>query len=373
MELRRKWIFKMKKWINNRLLKINTFLDEKYPDFEALFADKNDAIAGSSLNKTLFKVLYAAIVFAVGLLAINLLLITFTEKGGVFGDFLGGVLNPILTFFTLFGLIVTIVIQRQELRLSRQEYEKTADALSTSAIETTFFNIIDLHHNIVDNLKVDLEELSNKTEAEKVIKGISATILKAQIGANFESKSLKYQGRTVFEEILNYLSIEAKSPEDSLKRYKYIQNSHNHILGHYFRNLYQTLKVINNYDETMLSDADKRKYTSILRAQLSTKELALLFINCLEGVSDSGQFKNLLIEFQMLEHLPVTKIAGGYSLAGSKTPLASDDMFLQYKSKKELGLNLIKYYGGAFGQNRGVPYNLHPKKSNQQTAEAVAD
>ncbi|QTN44868.1 putative phage abortive infection protein [Ectopseudomonas mendocina] len=363
----------MNEWIKNRLLKTNSFLDEKYPHFEALFADKSDATNGSSLNKTLFKVLYAAIVFAGGLLAINLLLITFTEKGGVFGDFLGGVLNPILTFFTLFGLIVTIVIQRQELRLARQEYEKTADALSTSAIETTFFNIIDLHHNIVDNLKADFEELSNKTETEKVIKGISAAILKSQIGANFESKSLKVQGRSVFEEILNYLSIEAKSPEDSLERYKYIQNNHNHILGHYFRNLYQALKVINNYDDTMLSDTDKRKYTSILRAQLSTKELALLFINCLEGVSDSGQFKNLLIEFQMLEHLPITKIKGGYSLAGSKTPLASDEMFLQYKIKKELGLDLIKYYGGAFGQNRGIPYNLRPNRSIHQATEAPAD
>lgn len=363
----------MKEWIKSRLLKINTFLDEKYPHFEALFADKNDATTGSALNKALFKALYAAIVFAGGLLAINLLLITFTEKGGVFGDFLGGVLNPILTFFTLFGLIVTIVIQRQELRLARQEYEKTADALSTSAIETTFFNIIDLHHNIVDNLKIDLEELSNKTETEKVIKGVSVSILKSQIGASFESKSLKVQGRSVFEEILNYLSIEAESPRDSLERYKYIQNNHNHILGHYFRNLYQALKVINNYDGTMLSDADKRKYTSILRAQLSTKELALLFINCLEGVSDSGQFKNLLIEFQMLEHLPITEVEGGYSLAGSKTPLASDEMFIQYKSKKELGLDLIKYYGGAFGQNRGVPYNLRSNKSIQQTTEAATN
>lgn len=361
----------MKEWIKSRLLKVNTFLDAKYPKFEALFIDAKTDQVGSSLNKVLFKIISSAVIVAGFLLLINLLLITFTDRGGVFGDFLGGVLNPILTFFTLFGLIVTIIIQRQELRLARNEYEKTADALSTSTIETTFFNIIDLHHNIVDNLKVDLEELSDKTEAQKVIKGITSSILKAQIGANIESRSLKVQGRPVFEEILNYLSIEAKSPEESLERYRYIQN--NHILGHYFRNLYQALKVIHNYDEEKLQLREKRKYTSILRAQLSTKELALLFMNCIEGVADSGQFKNLLIEFQMLEHLPISEIDGGYSLAGSKTPLASDDMFLQYKRKKDLGLDFQKYYGGAFGQNRGVPYNLRSNKPIQQAAEAAAD
>lgn len=360
----------MKKWIKTRLIRVNAFLDEGYPKFEALFSDAKTDQVGTSLNKVLFKIISSAVFVAGLLLTINLLLITFTDRGGVFGDFLGGVLNPILTFFTLFGLIVTIIIQRQELRLARNEYEKTADALSTSAIETTFFNIIDLHHNIVDNLKVDLEELSDKTEAEKVIKGISSSILKAQIGAGFESKPLKAQGRSVFEEILNYLSIEAKSPEESLERYKYIQNNHNHILGHYFRNLYQALKVIHNYDEDKLLPEEKRKYTSILRAQLSTKELALLFMNCIEGVADSGQFKNLLIEFQMLEHLPISEIDGGYSLAGSKTPLASDEMFLQYKCKKDLGLDLQKYYGGAFGQNRGLPYNMRSNKPIQQTAEA---
>jgi hypothetical protein len=353
----------MQEWIKGHVNKTNQYLDDKYPQFEKLFSNEEDGKAELVLNKVLYKVLSAAIFFAGLLLSINIILITFTDRGGVFGDFLGGVLNPVLTFFTLFGLIVTIVIQRQELRLARHEYEKTADALSTQAIETTFFNIIELHHKIVDNLKADLEELSNKTETQKIIKGLSASILKAQIGTSFASHNLKIQGRAVFEEILNFLSVEAESPEDSLNRYKYIQTHHNHMLGHYFRNLYQALKIINGYEENKLSLEQKRKYASILRAQLSTKELALLFINCIEGVSDSGEFKNLLIEFQMLEHLPISKLGIGYSLSGSKTALASDEMFVQYKVKKDIGIDFNKYYGGAFGQNTGVPYNLQPNRT----------
>jgi hypothetical protein len=42
-------------------------------------------------------------------------------------------------------------------------------------------------------------------------------------------------------------------------------------------------------------------------------------------------------------------------------------MFLQYKSKKELPINLKKYYGGAFGQNGGVPYNLRRVDFNESS------
>ncbi|MHA6639807.1 hypothetical protein ACP6JA_14200 [Stutzerimonas frequens] len=221
----------MMDWFKNKFYKVNNYLDQKYPDFEAMFSESGENKIGLSLNKVLFKVLSLAVLSAGLLLLINLTLITFTDRGGVFGDFLGGVLNPILTFFTLFGLIATIVIQRQELRLARHEYEKTADALSTQAIETTFFNILDLHHKIVDNLKVDLEELTYRSEAENALKGITASIINSQLGVNVPSRRSKVEGRAVFEEILAFLSVEAKTPEDALARYKNIQKHHNHILA----------------------------------------------------------------------------------------------------------------------------------------------
>lgn len=345
------------------LLRLNSFLDDKYPYFEGLFSESDENKKPLSLNKALFKVLSFAVLSAGLLLTINIVLITFTDRGGVFGDFLGGVLNPILTFFTLFGLIATIVIQRQELRLARHEYEKTADALSTQAIETTFFNILDLHHKISDNLKVDLEVLSHKSEAARVLKGISASLLYSQIGISTSPKDGSIvEGRAVFEDILAFLSIEAKTPEEALERYIFVQDNHNHILGHYFRNLYQALKVIDGYDENKLSYEEKRKYSSILRAQLSTKELALLFVNCLDGVSDSGQFRNLIIEFQMLEHLPIEKLASGYSLAGSKIAIASEQMLAQYLEKKDIEVSSKKYSGGAFGTNKNASLFLKTKK-----------
>ena len=327
------------------------FLDKQYPKFEALFQSKGDENEQDNFIKALFNILKFAVIAAIFLLAINVLIVHFTDKGGVFGDFLGGVLNPILTFLTLFGLIITIVIQRQELKLARVEYEKTAEALSTQAVETTFFNILDLHHQIVNNIRVDLDELQEKglgtVFTEEVFKKLSNV-----------SVSSVFEGRAAFEGILNFLTSKTTNPDEVIERYRYLQIQNNHVLGHYFRNLYQALKVIDGYDEKIISNKDKQKYTSIIRAQLSTKELALLFINCLEGICDSGQFKNLIIKYQMLEHLPIKIHDGGYSLAGTNCPVASDEMFLQYKSEIIIPIDLTKTYGGAFGKNPGVPYNI---------------
>ena len=55
---------------------------------------------------------------------------------GVFGDFLGGFLNPILTFCTILLLISSIKYQTDELKLSRQELEETRRELARQAEES---------------------------------------------------------------------------------------------------------------------------------------------------------------------------------------------------------------------------------------------
>ncbi|SKA02031.1 Putative phage abortive infection protein [Trichlorobacter thiogenes] len=336
--------------------KFGKWIDSKYPQFDELF---HEEAGESALTNLLYKLLVFSAVAAICLLALDLFLLYIGKKDyiGVFGDFFGGVLNPVLTFLTFFGLIATIVIQRQELKFARVEYEKTSEALNRQAVETTFFNILDLHHKIVDNIKVDIEELNEKTGA--------ATSLAEIFNASMIKKKTIVEGRGAFDEIFTFITSGTSSPDEVLARYKKIQDKSNHILGHYFRNLYQALKLIDNYDKDKATELDKRKFAGILRAQLSAKELALLFINCLDGVCDRGQFKNLLIEYAMLEHLPIEPTENGYSLAGSSAAIASDEMFLQYKEQKNIRFNFEKCYGGAFGQNGGVPYDLRPSNSDE--------
>lgn len=85
----------------------------------------------------MLKVLWAELTFAVtlGLAALAGYFASFNdglsekqEIWGQFGDFLGGTLNPIFGFLTLFAIMLSIVIQNRELHNSSEELKKSAEA-----------------------------------------------------------------------------------------------------------------------------------------------------------------------------------------------------------------------------------------------------
>lgn len=69
---------------------------------------------------------------------------------GTFGDFIGGTLNPLLSFFTIVLLIWSIRFQTDELSLSRQELVKSSKALDAAQ----------LAHN--ENVKLQKREILRK-------------------------------------------------------------------------------------------------------------------------------------------------------------------------------------------------------------------
>lgn len=94
----------------------------------------------------------------------------------------------------------------------------------------------------------------------------------------------------------------------------------------------------------------------ILRAQLSSNELILLFYNCLEGVVDQGQFKNLLISYNVLEHMPFELRGNAYYLVGSTKMIANDIMVKQYMNHNMLADNSVF---DQLGQKFGA-FGMHP-------------
>lgn len=96
-------------------------------------------------------------------------------------------------------------------------------------------------------------------------------------------------GRENSSSILNE-AFAVKSYEDFFSKYQ-------DELGHYFRTLYHIIKFVKTSDVE-----DKRRYTSLVRAQLSCFELLFLFYN---GLSSYGRekFKPLIEEFGMLENM----------------------------------------------------------------------
>jgi DNA polymerase II large subunit len=84
--------------------------------------------------------------------------------------------------------------------------------------------------------------------------------------------------------------------------YMEFYRSNSSELGHYFRSLYNIVKFVKN------SEVDnKNLYTNLVRAQLSSYELLLMFYNCLSEMG-SEKFKPYTVEFNLLKHLQIKSL-----------------------------------------------------------------
>jgi hypothetical protein len=192
---------------------------------------------------------------------------------GQFGDFFGGLVNPILTFLTFMGLLITIVLQQKELKLTREELKISSQALREQAetqemqrFENTFFSLLE-HHNLM--LRSYLEK--SQVLKEK-IKGVT----------NDDCLTIFYKpdasGRYSFEAALENV------------RGKFVYRNRNY--GTYFRILYQLLKFVavnipgglvgKDFNESTLrtvSVSEKEKtYSNIVRSYLTSDILQLLAV-----------------------------------------------------------------------------------------------
>ncbi len=77
---------------------------------------------------------------------------------GSFGDMFGPV-NSLFTGLAFAGVIITILLQRHELELQREELKSTREefkiqnkTLKVQRFENTFFQMLSLHHQIVDSI-----------------------------------------------------------------------------------------------------------------------------------------------------------------------------------------------------------------------------
>lgn len=208
------------------------------------------------------------------------------EAWGQFGDYVGGVLNPVLSFLALIALLLTIVLQSRGLRASQKELKNSTTELRNSAsalraqneslrkqtYETAFFQLLRFHNDIVNGIDIR----GHSADA-------SATTL----------------GRDCFKVFFQRFQRAAeKRPADFVAAYNLFFAQHQADLGHYFRHLYHIVRFVHTSGVD-----DPTRYTSLVRAQLSTYELLLLFYNC---VSPQGEekFKPLVEQYAFLKNVP---------------------------------------------------------------------
>ncbi|MGN7241052.1 putative phage abortive infection protein [Priestia megaterium] len=183
-----------------------------------------------------------------------------TTKRGSFGDFFNGITTPIISFCTLVAAIWAYLFQQKQFNIQKEQTDK-------QRIENQFFQLINLHNEIVNSMHYDQE------------------------GGNLK-------GRAYFREIYQKF-IDYYNEDDSLDRNKYylimrrIDNEEYDQLYHYFRNMYQLFRCVYK-NQNKLSNEEQGDYIEIINAQLTYYEKHLLFFNTKFYGSDGF--------FDILEH-----------------------------------------------------------------------
>jgi len=269
---------------------------------------------------------------------------------GTFGDFLGGVLNPLLTFGTLVALAITILLQRTQLELAEDSASRNSAVMEKQAFETTFFNMLNLHNTTVQDLKFDPKTIEipawhkDATEMEEDIDFDNRNPDMLLTPINMAES----EGRQVFERVLQLMDSKLHpSPPNAV--YHRIQKYHNYVLGHYFRTLYQLLELVEEYSEEA-GHEEATRYSSIIRAQLSANELILLFYNCGYELVDTGQFRKLLKRYEILEHMPLRLGSEPDTLDTPGYSFEIEHHIDQYFKRPEDGDHVFSK-AGAFGEN----------------------
>ncbi|KAB0757455.1 hypothetical protein IGA63_35755, partial [Pseudomonas aeruginosa] len=130
------------------LKRILRFFDKASGPFERMVSPNDEQGV-----KKLFSLFVCALIVVVGVLVVDVVFSLLGVKThGTFGDFFGGVANPLLTFLTFFGLLITIVLQKEELKETRKELARSAGALDEQVDQfkrqanvSTFYKLLDNH------------------------------------------------------------------------------------------------------------------------------------------------------------------------------------------------------------------------------------
>ncbi|MFB2680519.1 putative phage abortive infection protein [Shewanella mangrovisoli] len=228
------------------------------------------------------------------------------SSSGVFGDSFG-VLTSLFSGLAFAGLIITIVMQRDELALQRQELNLTREELSgqkeemraqnetlkVQRFENTFFKMLEFLENCRNDVFYQGFQRP-PLEGRDAIKALYDAFTEGFL-CNWVQDS-SFNQKRVFKE-------ECKIPEGISEEYSNFYIKYGDELGQYYRTLYNLLKLVDRADFI----DDKTVYTNLVRAQLSRYELLLLFYNCI-SMFGVDKMAPLIKKYNVLKHLESTML-----------------------------------------------------------------
>lgn len=207
--------------------------------------------------------------------------------------------------FGLMALLVTVVGIRVTIALAAISHAQTREAqkfVTVQQFETTFFNLLNLQRQIVNGM--DLRGNKNKNLIVAVGSDCFKTFhkyFKKGINTKKEDNYLKAFPLAFNKDIARKTIL---SHDEVIICYLKVFYKHQGDLVHYFNNLLQIIKFVDESDAIL----DREKYIKFVKAQLSAHELFFMYYY---GLTELGkEFKGLIEKYDLLEHVELTYIIG---------------------------------------------------------------
>ena len=233
---------------------------------------------------------------------------------GTFGDYLGGTLNPIISFLALIGLLYTIHQQAQEMQATREELKQAAeqqyrqaDIFNLQQFESTFFSLLEQHNKAVE--KIEAESIFKKLHDiyNKKIDQITTRKPPEELSNSHAIKSINqhYELKSYFNllfQILKFISI-------SLSKNSKSNNSEDSKIT--IKDFASDNKISKKKLSQEYITPQERMYSDILRSFIPNHILKLLALNCLtidkfsqyDELKTLYNFQGLLNRYALLEQL----------------------------------------------------------------------
>ena len=233
---------------------------------------------------------------------------------GTFGDYLGGTLNPIISFLALIGLLYTIHQQAQEMQATREELEQAAEQqrrqseiFNLQQFESTFFSLLEQHNKAVE--KIEAESIFKKLHDiyNKKIDQITTRKPSEELSNSHAIKSINqhYELKSYFNllfQILKFISI-------SLSKNSKSNNSEDSKIT--IKDFASDNKISKKKLSQEYITPQERMYSDILRSFIPNHILKLLALNCLtidkfsqyDELKTLYNFQGLLNRYALLEQL----------------------------------------------------------------------
>lgn len=272
---------------------------------------------------------------------------------GQFGDVIGGVIGSLISLVSVLLLFETLSQQRIQFRdqqvdssgaleSQRLQYihqQKNNDLFfKREQIESRFFALLNFHRGNADTIRVgdkigrsvfislerelscifrSVDMICKKRNESMILRDkINITYLCFYYGAVNEKteKTIRFALVQYDQSLIVDILFQLRNTQQILmieEDFAYdLFVGHQSRLGHYFRNLYQTIKYINQIENSILDYRSKYSYISTLRAQFTTHEQVIILYNSLSDLGrswESGQDDEnlkLITKYNLIRNIP---------------------------------------------------------------------